>query len=35
VPDLAKKPCFVEQEGAADELASAKMNFEYVRGLAF
>jgi len=23
----------VEQEGAADELASAKTNFEYVRGL--
>lgn len=33
VPDLAKKPCFVEQEGAADELASAKANFEYLRGL--
>jgi sugar phosphate isomerase/epimerase len=35
VPELAKKPCFVEQQGAADELASAKTNFEYVRGLAF
>jgi sugar phosphate isomerase/epimerase len=35
VPDLAKKPCFVEQEGTADELASAKQNFEYVRGLRF
>ena len=35
VPDLAKKPCFVEQEGAADELASAKTNFEYVRGLSW
>ena len=35
VPDLAKKPCFVEQEGAADELASAKLNFEYLRGLSF
>jgi sugar phosphate isomerase/epimerase len=33
VPELAKKPCFVEQEGAADELASAKGNFEYLRGL--
>lgn len=33
IPDLAKKPCFVEQEGAADELASAKANFEYVRSL--
>lgn len=35
VPDLAKKPCFVEQEGAANELASAKSNFEYVRGLSW
>jgi len=35
VPDLAKKPCFVEQEAAADELASAKTNFEYVRGLSW
>ncbi len=35
VPDLAKKSCFVEQEGAADELASAKANFEYLRGLSF
>ena len=35
VPELAKKPCFVEQEGAADELASAKRNFEYLRGLTF
>ena len=35
VPELAKKPCFVEQEGAADELASAKTNFEYVRGLSW
>ena len=35
VPELAMKPCFVEQEGAADELASAKTNFEYVRGLSW
>jgi sugar phosphate isomerase/epimerase len=35
VPELAKKPCFVEQEGAADELASAKGNFEYLRGLSW
>ena len=35
VPDLAKKPCFVEQEGAVDELASAKSNFDYLRGLSF
>ncbi len=35
VPDLAKKPCFVEQEGATDELVSAKANYEYLRGLVF
>lgn len=33
IPELAKKPCFIEQEGAADELASAKANFDYVRSL--
>lgn len=33
VKDLNKKPCFVEQEGGADEMASAKVNYEYVRGL--
>lgn len=35
VPDLAKKPCYVEQEGSADEMASARQNFEYLRGLTF
>ena len=35
VPELAKKPCFVEQEGAADELASAKGTFEYLRGVSW
>ncbi len=35
VPDLVKKPCFVEQEGAADELTSAKANFDFLRGLTF
>ena len=33
VPDLSKKPCFVEQEGATDELASAKANHDYLRDL--
>jgi sugar phosphate isomerase/epimerase len=33
IPDLAKKPCFVEQEGSGDELASARENYEYLRGL--
>lgn len=35
IPDLAKKPCYVEQEGAKDELVSAKANFEYLRALEF
>ncbi len=33
VPELEKKPCFVEQEGSGDELASAQENFAYLRGL--
>jgi len=33
VPSLDKKPCFVEQEGSGDELASAKDNFEFLRGM--
>jgi sugar phosphate isomerase/epimerase len=33
VPDINKKPCFVEQEGAADEMAAAKANFEYLSAL--
>ncbi len=35
IPDLNKKPCFVEQEGAADELKSAKDNFDYLKSLEF
>ncbi len=35
IPDLAKKPCYVEQEGAKDEMVSAKANFEYLRALEF
>lgn len=33
IPELAKKPCFVEQEGSGDELASARENYEYLRAL--
>jgi len=33
IPKLGNKPCFVEQEGPADELASARANYEYLRGL--
>jgi len=35
IPDLAKKPCYVEQENARDELASARTDFEYLRNLEF
>lgn len=35
VPALSNKPCFVEQEGPTDELASARRNFEYLRQLEF
>lgn len=33
IPKLGNKPCFVEQEGPVDELASARANYEYLRGL--
>jgi sugar phosphate isomerase/epimerase len=35
VPDLPKKPCYVEQENAREELASARTDFEYLRTLEF
>lgn len=35
VPQLDKKPCFVEQEGSGDELTSARENYEYLRGLSW
>lgn len=35
VPDLARKPCYVEQEGASDEMASARDDYEYLRNLVF
>lgn len=33
IPEIEKKPCYVEQEGAADEMKSAKENFEFLRGV--
>jgi sugar phosphate isomerase/epimerase len=33
VSDLDKKPCYVEQEGSADEMASAKANYEFATSL--
>ena len=35
VKDLAKKPCYVEQEGAVDEMVSAKENLAYLKGLSW
>src|SRR3989449_10920832 len=35
VPDIERKPCYVEQEGAADSLASARRNCEFLGKLEF
>jgi sugar phosphate isomerase/epimerase len=35
IPNLVKKPCFVEQEGPADELESARRNASYLKALTF
>jgi sugar phosphate isomerase/epimerase len=35
VPAINDKPCYVEQEGAADELAAARVSFEYLHQLEF
>jgi sugar phosphate isomerase/epimerase len=35
VPNLANKPCYVEQEGAKDELAAAKTDYQYLKTLEF
>lgn len=35
VTDIDAKPCYVEQESPADELASARSNYEYLSKLAF
>ncbi len=35
VPELDRKPCYVEDENASDELAAARSNFEYLRQLTF
>jgi sugar phosphate isomerase/epimerase len=35
VPDVERKPCFVEQEGARDSLASARRNFAFLNTLEF
>jgi sugar phosphate isomerase/epimerase len=35
VPALEEKPCYVEQENATDELAAARIDFQYLNQLAF
>jgi sugar phosphate isomerase/epimerase len=35
VPDLSRKPCYVEQETPVDEMISARKNFEFLRALTF
>ena len=33
IPNIAAKPCYVEQEGSADSLASARRNFQFLRNM--
>jgi len=35
IPDVQKKPCYVEQESPQDELVSARRNYEYLKKLEF
>jgi sugar phosphate isomerase/epimerase len=35
IPDVQKKPCYVEQENPADELVSARQNYNYLKKLEF
>jgi sugar phosphate isomerase/epimerase len=35
IPNLASKPCYVEQENPKEELASARANFQYLKTLNF
>jgi sugar phosphate isomerase/epimerase len=35
IPDIERKPCYVEQEGAKDALASARRNYEFLSKLEF
>jgi sugar phosphate isomerase/epimerase len=35
IPDVQKKPCYVEQENPKDELASMKQNYDYLKALQF
>ena len=35
VPSIKDKPCYVEQEGAADQLAAARADYQFLHGLEF
>jgi sugar phosphate isomerase/epimerase len=35
IPDLGRKPVYVEQEGSTDSLASAARNFKFLSSLEF
>jgi sugar phosphate isomerase/epimerase len=35
IPDIHKKPCYVEQESPVDEMASARGNYKYLKALEF
>jgi sugar phosphate isomerase/epimerase len=35
IPEIDRKPCYVEQEGSDDPMESARRNFEYLRTLEF
>jgi len=35
IPDIAHKPCYVEQETPSDALASARANYQYLHRLDF
>ena len=35
IPDLARKPCYVEDESPNDEMAAARANYGYLRNLEF
>jgi sugar phosphate isomerase/epimerase len=35
VPDISRKPVYVEQEGAANQLASAELDYKYLSALEF
>jgi sugar phosphate isomerase/epimerase len=35
IPDIERKPCYVEQEGAKNALASARRNYEFLSKLEF